>query len=115
MIMGQARPPSSLVVWLAAVAALGALGAVLAAQVRERARDLSLPAVYVLTAFAILGIGAYLCQVRTWFLHEGGKAAYRVIGSWKIFLLNVIPLSTVAVLGYSSAHLGDWLFGRPGL
>jgi hypothetical protein len=94
-------------------AAIGAASAVLAAEVLERARDLSLPAVYVVTGFTILMIGACLCGVRTWFLSEGGKAAYRVMGSWRIFLLIVLPLTTVAVLGYSSAHLGDWLLGRP--
>jgi hypothetical protein len=51
------------VVWIVVLAAAGAVAAVLAAEVLERARDLSLPAVYVLTGFAIVMVGG-LTQIQ---------------------------------------------------
>jgi hypothetical protein len=96
--------------------ATGATAAVLAAHVLERAGDYSLAAVYVVTGFAILTIGACFAELKA-YMFEGpdarGNAAYRVFGSWQLFFLAVIPLTLAAVLGYSAAHLGDWLLGRP--
>jgi hypothetical protein len=108
--MGQSRRAFSAAVWIAVGAIVGVASAIIARKIGDN----SLPAVYAVTMFAILLIGACTSGLRTWFLHEGGQAGYRVLGSMKIFNLTVIPLTIMAVVGYSSIHLGDLFFGRAG-
>jgi hypothetical protein len=110
--MGQSRLAFSPAVWIPIGAIVGVVSAIIAKHILQRAGDNSLPAVYVVTIFTILLIGACTSGLRTWFLHEGGQAGYRVLGSMKIFNLTVIPLTMMAVVGYSSIHLADLLLGR---
>jgi hypothetical protein len=116
MTMGPLRPPRSLVVWIVAGVVTGAVAAVLAAEVLERARDLSLPAVYVVTGFAIVMIGMCAAQypVPGWTHDDQGKARYHLLREQDVFFGVVILLTLLAVLGYAAAHLADWLLGRPG-
>jgi len=110
--MSQARRAFSLVIWILVGAIVGVASAIIAKHILERAGDNSLPAVYAVTMFTILLIGACTSGVRTWFLNEGGQAGYRVLGSWKIFRLTVIPLTVMAIVGYASTYLTDLLFER---